>query len=105
MEKIWSAHWPPGVDASSIQLPTEPLPVVLARNARRLGDRPAIVFYGRTVTFAELDEASDRFAGWLVSRGLRPGDRVAINLQNCPQFAIAYYGAWKAGAVNVCLTP
>jgi long-chain acyl-CoA synthetase len=105
MDKIWSAHWPSGLDPSSIQLPSEPLHVLLARNARRVGDRPAIIFYGRTVTFAELDEASDRFAGWLASRGVRAGDRVAIDLQNCPQFAIAYYGALKAGAVNVCLNP
>src|SRR6185436_18832800 len=61
--------------------------------------------YGREVSFGELDEASDRFAGWLVSRGLKPGDRVALFLENCPQFAIAYYGALKAGAVNVCLNP
>ncbi len=50
-------------------------------------------------------EPSDRFAGWLASRGIRPGDRVAIFLENCPQFAIAYYGAMKAGAIPVCLNP
>src|SRR6185436_19494282 len=61
--------------------------------------------YGREVSFGELDEASDRFAGWLVSRGLKPGDRVALFLESCPQFAIAYYGALKAGAVNVCINP
>src|SRR5881628_3276449 len=47
----------------------------------------------------------DRFAGWLKGRGLRPGDRVAFFLENCPQFAIACYGALKAGAINVCLNP
>jgi acyl-CoA synthetase (AMP-forming)/AMP-acid ligase II len=105
MSKPWSAHWPPGLDEASIQLPADPIHVTLARNARRLRERPALVFYGREVTFAELDAASDRFAGWLAGRGVRPGDRVAIDLQNCPQFAIAYYGALKAGAVNVCLNP
>jgi long-chain acyl-CoA synthetase len=105
MDKLWSAHWPPGLDEASIQLPTDPIHVALARNARRLGARPALVFYGREVTFAELDEASDRFAAWLQGRGVRPGDRVAIDLQNCPQFAVAYYGGLKAGAVNVCLNP
>jgi len=44
-------------------------------------------------------------AGWLKSRGIRKGDRVAIYLENCPQFAIAYFGAFKAGAICVCLNP
>jgi acyl-CoA synthetase (AMP-forming)/AMP-acid ligase II len=105
MDKIWRPHWPAGVTDSSIELPTTPLHVRLSQNARRLGSEPAIIFYGRVITFAELDEASDRYAGWLAGHGVRPGDRVAIFLQNCPQFAIAYYGGLKAGAVNVCLNP
>ena len=105
MEKIWNAHWPAGLDEAAIRLPTEPLPVILKRQARRVPRKPALIFYGRELTFAELDEATDRVAGWLRSRGLRPGDRVAIYLENCPQFAIAYFGALKAGAINVCLNP
>jgi long-chain acyl-CoA synthetase len=103
--KIWKRHWPPGVDEAAIRLPAEPIPVILKRNATAEPSRTAILFYGRAVTFAELDEASDRFAGWLLSRGLQPGDRVALLLENCPQFAFAYYGALKAGAIAVCLNP
>ncbi|HAM53901.1 MAG TPA: hypothetical protein DCQ64_00230, partial [Candidatus Rokubacteria bacterium] len=105
MEPIWKAHWPPGLDEATIRLPEEPLPVILKANARRTPDKAALVFYGREVSFGELDEASDRFAGWLRARGLRAGDRVALFLENCPQFAIAYYGALKAGAIAVCLNP
>jgi acyl-CoA synthetase (AMP-forming)/AMP-acid ligase II len=105
MERIWKAHWPVGVDEASIELPTQTLPVILKANAKRTPTKPAMIFYGREITFGELDDATDRFAGWLASRGLQPGDRVAISLENCPQFAIAYYGALKAGAVNVCLNP
>jgi acyl-CoA synthetase (AMP-forming)/AMP-acid ligase II len=105
LERIWRRFWPPGVDEGAIRLPGEPLAVILKRNARRHPSKPALLFYGREVSFAELDDASDRFAGWLVSRGLRPGDRVAIDLENCPQFAIAYFGALKAGAIAVCLNP
>jgi len=57
------------------------------------------------VTFAELDSAVGRFAGFLRSRGLAPGDRVAIFLENSPQFAIAYYGTLRAGGIAVCLNP
>jgi acyl-CoA synthetase (AMP-forming)/AMP-acid ligase II len=105
MEKIWQRHWPPGVDEASIQLPADPISIILKRNALEHPKKPAIIFYGREVSFGELDEASDRLAGWLREHGVRPGDRVAIFLENCPQFAIAYYGALKAGAINVCLNP
>ncbi|MBI2217207.1 MAG: AMP-binding protein [Candidatus Rokubacteria bacterium] len=105
MDTIWKRWWPAGVDEPSIELPVRPLAMILKDNARRLPSKPALIFYGRQVTFAELDDASDRFAGWLASRGVRPGDRVAVFLENCPQFAIAYFGALKAGAINVCLNP
>jgi acyl-CoA synthetase (AMP-forming)/AMP-acid ligase II len=103
--KIWKRHWPAGVDEAAIRLPTDPLPAFLKRQAQTGARRTALIFYGREMTFGELDEAADRFAGWLRARGLRPGDRVAICLGNCPQFAIAYFGALRAGAVNVCLNP
>ena len=102
VERIWKAHWPPGLDETRIRLPQEPLTVILKRNARRTPAKPAPIFYGHELSFGELDAASDRFAGWLAARGLRPGDHVALFLENCPQFAIVYYGALKAGAIAVC---
>ena len=105
MERIWKRHWPPHVDEDQIRLPSEPLPVLFKRQARAHPAQIALVFYGREVSLGELDEASDRFAGWLLAKGLHPGDRVGLFLENCPQFAIAYFGALKAGAVNVCLNP
>ena len=105
MEPIWKKHWPQGLDERSIRLPEEPLTAVLARQAKRVPDRTAIHFYGRAVTFAELDASVGRFAGFLQARGLSPGDRVALFLENSPQFAIAYYGALRAGGVAVCLNP
>src|SRR5216683_6240910 len=105
MDKIWRKHWPASVDEGSIRFSDEPLPALLARQARRVPDRPALIFYGREITFRELDAAASHFAGWLRSRGIQAGDRVAIFLENSPQFAIAYYGALRAGAIAVCLNP
>ncbi len=105
MDKIWRKHWPSSVDEGSIRFPDEPLPALLARQARRVPDRTALIFYGREVTFRELDAAASHFAGWLRSRDIQAGDRVAIMLENSPQFAIAYYGALRAGAIAVCLNP
>ncbi|HYR18367.1 MAG TPA: AMP-binding protein, partial [Myxococcales bacterium] len=105
MEKIWKRHWPASVDEAAIRLPEETLPVLFARQAQRVPRKPALIFYGREVTFAELHDAVDRFAGWLGSRGVGAGDRVAIFLENSPQFAIAYYGTLRAGGIAVCLNP
>jgi long-chain acyl-CoA synthetase len=105
VEPIWKKHWPATVDERSIRLPEEVLPVILARQAKRVPEHPAIQFYGRTITFAELDQAVGRFAGFLQRRGISAGDRVAIFLENSPQFAIAYYGTLRAGGIAVCLNP
>jgi acyl-CoA synthetase (AMP-forming)/AMP-acid ligase II len=105
MEPIWKKHWPASIDEAKLRLPEELLPVILARQAKRVPGRAAIIFYGRELTFAELDDAAGRFAGWLQTRGIRAGDRVAIFLENCPQFAIAYQGTLRAGGIAVCLNP
>jgi long-chain acyl-CoA synthetase len=64
-----------------------------------------MVFAGMELTFRELQALSYRFASALADMGVRKGDRVAINLPNCPQFAIAYYGALRLGAVFTPLSP
>ena len=105
VDRIWQAHWPPGVDEARIRLPDDSLPARLKATAARLPRKTALVFYGREISFAELDEASDRFAAWLRGRGVGPGDRVALYLENCPQFAMAHFGALKVGAITVALNP
>ena len=105
MEPIWKKQWPASIDEASLRLPEELLPVTRARQARRVPAVVAIQFYGRAIAFAELHSAVGRFAGFLAGRGVQAGDRVAISLENCPQFAIAYYGALRAGAIVVCLNP
>ena len=105
MKKIWTKHWPSTVDEAAIHFPDQPLSALLAAQAQRVPDRPALIFYGRELSFNQLDGAVSRFAGWLIQRGIRPGDRVALFLENSPQFAIAYYGTLRAGGIAVCLNP
>jgi long-chain acyl-CoA synthetase len=57
------------------------------------------------LTYSELKNLADRFANALISMGINKGEKVAIHLPNCPQFAIAYYGALKAGAIFTPLSP
>ncbi|GAA2980917.1 class I adenylate-forming enzyme family protein [Streptomyces fulvorobeus] len=73
--------------------------------ASRAPGHPALVYFDGRLDYRETDALSDSVAGHLAARGLRRGDRVAIMLQNTPQFVIALLGAWKAGATVVPLNP
>ncbi|MDA3649688.1 long-chain fatty acid--CoA ligase [Saccharopolyspora indica] len=79
------------------------LAVFLDDSVRRYPHREALVCGHRRLTYAEVGALADRVAGLLVSRGIRPGDRVAITCPNLPEFVAVYYGILKAGAVVVPL--
>lgn len=65
--------------------------------------RTAVVWRGQRLTFAELADRAARVAGWLQSRGVRRGDRVACLLNNRPEYVITMYAAMKLGAAPVNL--
>ncbi|NEK84679.1 long-chain fatty acid--CoA ligase [Blastococcus saxobsidens] len=65
----------------------------------------ALRYFDGVVTRAELDELSDGLAAGLLANGFSPGDRLAVYLQNVPQFVIAMVAAWKAGGVMVSINP
>ncbi|MGE2733210.1 (2,3-dihydroxybenzoyl)adenylate synthase [Mycolicibacterium vaccae] len=82
-----------------------PLDSILTDAAAAWPDRPAIIDPARTYTFAGLDAAAERAAAGLAGLGIRPGDRVLLQLPNSCQFAVALFGLLRAGAVPVmCLT-
>jgi long-chain acyl-CoA synthetase len=68
-------------------------------------DGDIIRYFGGRITARELDELSDAFAVALTGLGVRAGDRVALYLQNVPQFVIAMLAAWKAGGIAVPINP
>ncbi|MGE3065074.1 MAG: class I adenylate-forming enzyme family protein [Hyphomicrobiaceae bacterium] len=70
--------------------------------ARYLPDRPALSWDGGSLTYRQLEQQVAAIAGGLVARhGLQPGDRVAIALENAPEFYPALYGIWRAGLTAV----
>ena len=77
------------------------LAVVLRESARSHPGKPAIVSDEGTLTYAELDQASDVVAANLVAQGIDPGDAVGLQLPNVSEFAVALYGIIKTGAVAV----
>ncbi len=104
MERPWLAHYDPGVP-HQIEIPDIPFTAIFERTASRSPDVTAVYFYGHRWTYRELDRMTNRFANALIGLGVRPGDRVALLLPNCPQFVAAYFGAWKAGAVVTPVNP
>ncbi|WP_413451145.1 AMP-binding protein [Georgenia phoenicis] len=80
-------------------VPELTVPDLLADAAERVPDTVALDFLGATTTYRELAEQVDRAAGVLAAAGVRPGDRVALVLPNCPQHVVAFYAALRLGAV------
>ena len=66
-----------------------------------MGDKAVLIFEGRQTTYSELNEAANRVANGLGSRGVESGDRVAMHIDNRPEFITIFLGAMKAGAVLV----
>jgi long-chain acyl-CoA synthetase len=79
------------------------LSVFLEDSARQHPDRDAVVLGGTRLTYAQVDGAANQVANLLVTRGIRPGDKVALSCPNLPFFPVVYYGILKAGATVVPL--
>ena len=91
-------HYQPGIPAA-IEIPDAPLSELLETAARFYPDRVAIDFLGAAMTYRDLLEASERAAQVLRTSEVHKGDRVALIMPNCPQHAVALYGALRIGAV------
>ncbi|MFX1283075.1 MAG: long-chain fatty acid--CoA ligase [Promethearchaeota archaeon] len=100
--------WPENVP-KTIDYPNIPLFANLDRSVLEFPDRTALILDTGSfdkvaqITFKDAGELSDKFAAFLVDKGIRPGDKVAVFLPNMIEFVIAYYGILKAGAVVVSL--
>ena len=104
MDRPWLALYDTGVPAH-VEVPDEPLGVCLSRAAKVHPDRPAIRFYGRSISYRELDALANRFGNMLIELGVKKGDRVALLMPNCPQMVLAFYGGFRIGAVMVPCSP
>ena len=82
---------------------------VVAAAAEAFGDKEALVFEGRSFTFAELNDLVERAAGGLAGQGVAPGDTVTLYAANSWEWIVSYYAIARLGAVinpvNTMLTP
>jgi len=112
MEKQWLKYYDEGIPAS-VDYPAVPLDQLLQSAADKYPDHIATIFgavvgsrlLDASLTYRQLNEAVNRFAVALQRLGIKKGDRVAIQLPNCPQFIIAAYATWRLGGIVVCVNP
>jgi len=105
VEPPWFRNYDEGVPRTLAPYPDLTLLDYLRQNAATAPDHFALLFKGARITYADLESWSSRFASELVRNGVKPQDRIAIALPNCPQFIIGELGIWKAGAIACPLNP
>src|ERR1035441_7942263 len=79
--------------------PTTTLPQLLEQTAAKSSRATALVYFGATISYEQLQDHVNRLAAGLQALGVEKGDRVALMMPNCPQFVISYFGALRAGAI------
>ncbi|MEO0990354.1 MAG: AMP-binding protein, partial [Pseudomonadota bacterium] len=105
MQTLHHGVWPEG-RPHSLEVPRRSVFQNLVEAAERDPTRTAINYYGSPLSYRDLLADVKRLAGYLSKVAkVRPNDRVAICLQNSPQFVIAYYAVLAANAVVVPITP
>jgi long-chain acyl-CoA synthetase len=100
----WQGSYPAGLDPLS-ELETFPVYRIIEESARDWGDKDAVVFRDTTLTYAELKRQVDRAAAAFLRAGLGHGSRIALLIPNSIYHFLAFFGAMKAGATVVHLSP
>ncbi len=102
--KIWTKSYDKHVKPN-LEYPKESLGDLFDKAMAKYPERIACYFMKREMPFSELREFTHRFATFLQKNGLKKGDRVAINLANCPQYLAAHFGTILAGGVASGCSP
>lgn len=100
----WTRWYPATVDAD-LRSEHDSMLDAWEVHATRRPDDAAVHYLGATLTFEQVDRAAAALASGLESLGVGPGDRVAVYLQNDPQWLVVMLAAWRLGAVPVAVNP
>jgi len=103
-ERPWLARYDTG-QPSDIDVEFASALAMFGHCAEQDPDAPIIRYFDGVLTRRELDTESSAFAAALVAAGFAAGERVALYLQNVPQFLVAMLGTWKAGGIAVAVNP
>ena len=104
-DRPWLASYPVGVPADIDPSQYKSLVALMEESFTRYADRVAYSFMGTEVSYAQVDQASRKLAGYLQSLGLAKGDRVAVMMPNTPQYPITVAAILRAGLVVVNVNP
>lgn len=103
--KPWLSQYPPGIPANIDVTKYENMVDFINECIEKFGDLPAFENLGKRLTYKQIGKLSDQFGAYLHSRGLVPGDKIALMMPNLLQFPIALFGCLKAGLVVVNTNP
>ncbi|MBW2297185.1 MAG: long-chain fatty acid--CoA ligase [Deltaproteobacteria bacterium] len=104
-KKPWHGEkWPKGTPFE-ISGYDKPVYTLLDESAKNYPDNVYTIFSDSTRTYAQVKDTADRIANFLISKGIKKGDRVAIFLPNLPHYPAIFFGILKAGAVCVTCNP
>ncbi|MEJ5990378.1 long-chain fatty acid--CoA ligase [Ramlibacter sp. PS3R-8] len=104
MDRPHHKFWPKRLP-HALTVPATSLWDNLAISARRYPDKSAVIFFGRLYPYAEVQRQAERLAARLQALGVRKGDRVLLDMQNCPQLLVAHFAILRANAVVVPVNP
>lgn len=104
-ERLWIKNYPSGVPANIDNSQYKTVVEFAADCFNKFRNKKAFECMGKSITYGELDKMSTNFAAYLHSRGLEPGDKIALMMPNMLQYPIALFGSLKAGLIVVNTNP
>ncbi|TET04594.1 MAG: AMP-dependent synthetase [Promethearchaeota archaeon] len=104
-DKIWTKSWDSYVKDLDPKEFDMTYPQAIRRTMEEFPDKMAFDYLGITLTYKDLDEASNQFANMLIENGFKTGDVVGINLPNMPEYLMGIIGTLKAGCIVSGVSP
>ncbi|TVP58625.1 MAG: long-chain fatty acid--CoA ligase [Halomonadaceae bacterium] len=106
MAQFFKDRYPAGIPAEVDTNQYTDMLDVFEQSVKKFADKPAFSGVGVTLTFADMDRLTRDFAAYLQNNtNLKPGDRIALQMPNIPQYPVMVYGAMRAGLVVVNTNP
>jgi len=104
-EKIWLKSYPPEIAHEIPELAYSSVAGLLEDACKNYASHPAFTCMGKSITYSQVEEKSKIIGGWLQSKGLKKGDRVAIMMPNILQYTVILPAILRAGYVVVNVNP
>lgn len=105
IDRIWLKSYPANVSAEIGELEYSSVADLLVDSCKKYSTHPAFSCMGKSISFGDVDRMSATVGGWLQSKGLQKGDRVAIMMPNILQYAVVLPAVLRAGYTVVNVNP